>query len=88
MAITASGVVLETTAVVSSVPVNVVRNDTVACTEPPAGMVPSAHETPIGPAVQDPCGVEVSTPVAPSGTCSFSTTFVAAIGPPFVTKMA
>jgi hypothetical protein len=58
-----------------------------ACTEPPAGMVPSAHETPIGPAVQDPCGVEVSTPVAPSGTCSFRTTFAAAIGPPFVTKM-
>src|SRR5262245_35280612 len=83
--ITESGVVLETTAVVFSVPVSAVRYETVACTEAPAGTVPSAHDTPIGPVVQDTWGVEVSRPVAPSGTCSLTTTPAAASGPPLVT---
>ena len=82
LAITESGVVLVTTAVVLSVPVNVVRNETVAWTEAPgrnsAERARYADGTGHAGALRrrGRC-----TPVAPSGTCPFRTTSAAADGP-------
>src|SRR4051794_26997936 len=83
---TGSGSVAETVAVLVMVPVAVALAvmETVALA--PLLSVPRAQVTVVVP-LHEPCVVVAETYVVPAGNVSLTTTFVAAIGPLFVTVM-
>ena len=58
---------------------------TVTCTDRPAAMVPSAHETVPAETVHEPAVVDTAAPVTPAGSGSSRVTEVASDGPSSLT---